>query len=693
MKSIILFSGAILLYTNSISQVLLEYPNTRKTNEHDNYHGIEVLDEYRWLEDTQTDEVQQWVDAQNSVSKKYLSKCVSKQNTFNLIDRYSSIRYDYPHKVGKYFFKFLMNNNFAQPSIYKQNRFNQDPSLIVDPNYISRKDVISLRGLTVSLDNKYLAYQFSRNGSDWREIKVVGLNGQGHLRDHIVGSKYSGLEWKGNGFYYITYPNDGKFATAQKPQIFYHTLRENQENDKLVFQARRPTNQLYVNVSSDERFLFFTERDETNGYINIFYQDDQAEIKGLKPLFLKFEHGIRVLDNIGDDLIIRTKYESNTDYLVKINPMKPLEWKHLTPKYEDAELLYSVSLKDKIIAVYQFYKQPIISVFDYEGKLLKSIELPIGTSVGGFGGGEAEDELLFHLQSYIIPQSVYTFNTNTYEYKLKRKTEVAFDLSDFGFEELEATSKDGTKIPMFMVFKKGIEKSGNNPTLLKAYGGFGAIPQPSFDGGLVAFLQKGGIFVYANIRGGGEFGAEWMNGGRRLNKMNSFDDFIACAEKLVNDGYTNSKKLAITGGSQGGLVTGAAMVMRPDLFAAAVLNVGVFDMMRLEDFTVGQFHIDEYGTVKDSTDFVNMYSYSPLHNVKEAVNYPSCLILTSENDDRVPPFHSYKFASRLQNREVQKNPILLKVMKKAGHSGSSNKSQFINAKAEMFGFILQTLED
>lgn len=677
----------------SISQDLLDYPVTRTVNQTDIYHGLEVKDDYRWLENTQTEEVNQWIEGQNKVSKKFLRGCVSKQNTYNLTEKYTSMKFDYPQKIGSNFYKFMYYSQHATPALYIQSGINREPRQLVDPNYISVKDRINLNGLAVSANDKYLAYQFSRNGSDWREIKVMSLKGKGHLKDHITGAKYSGFDWFGDGFYYITYPNNGKFATAQQPKIFYHKLRTNQEEDSLIFQTRHPINLLSIDVTKNERYITIKDVNGTKGYTNVFYQDIKGEVTGLKPLFLKFKSRISILDSYEDDLIIETSHDSNTDYLVRINPSKPYEWKILTPKYEDAELLYSVLKNDKIFALYQFYNRSIISVFDYEGNNLKNIELPKAMSVGGFQGGETEDELLFHLQSYIIPTVVYTFNTISYEYKIKRKTEVAYDLKKFRFDEKEAISKDGTKIPFILIYKAGIEKNGLNPTLLKAYGGFGVIPNESFDGGLVAFLQKGGVFAFANVRGGGEFGEKWWTEGRGLNKVNSMDDFIAVSEQLIKEGYTSSKKLAITGGSNGGLVAGASMIMRPDLYGAAVLNVGVYDMMRLENYTVGQVNIVEFGTVTDSTDFDNMYSYSPLHNIQEEINYPACLIITAENDDRVPPFQSYKFASKLQNREVQTNPILLKVNRNAGHYGGGTKSEWLQEDADMYGFILEMLKD
>lgn len=682
----------LFVFENSNGQTLLEYPPSRKVNAYHEYFGSKINDEYQWLENTGSEEVQNWVAQQNKVSRKYLNKCVSKNNSFNQVDRYSSIKFEYPQKLGKYFFRYMYYSELAVPAIYMHKKINYDPELLVDPNFISRKDKIHLAGgMAVSSNDEYLAYQFSRNGSDWREIKVISLTGKGNTKDHITGVKYSSFAWLGNGFYYGTYPIDSKFTSAVNPKIYYHKLGDLQENDRLIYKAKRPTNQLSISVSSDERFFILKEKDEQNGFINVYYQDNTADLIALRPLYYKFKHDISFLNNIGGKLILRTSYNTNMDYLVKIDPKKPMKWEEITPAYDEAELLYTKPLENKLIAVYQYFNKPVIAVFDYDGNLLKSIDLPNGTSVSGFTGSDDDDELLFDLESYIIPPVIYSFNTRTYEYSLVKKTEVAFDLSDYRFDEIEAISIDSTKIPILLIYKNGLQKNGSNPTLLEAYGGFGAIAQPNFDGGLVAFLEKGGVYAFAHIRGGGDFGYKWWEEGRNLNKKNSFSDFIASSEKLIADGYTRPDKLAITGSSNGGLVVAASMIQRPELFKAVVADVGVYDMLRLEKFTIGQFHLDEYGTVTDSIGFTNLHSYSPLHNIKEEINYPACLIITSDNDDRVPPFHSYKFAAKLQGRESQINPIILQVHEQSGHYGGITKMDDLHEKADKYGFIMQTL--
>ncbi|MFA5420006.1 MAG: prolyl oligopeptidase family serine peptidase, partial [Bacteroidales bacterium] len=472
-------------------------------------------------------------------------------------------------------------------------------------------------------------------------------------------------------------------------------LDTDQSEDKLIFRRQNnPTVEFTAYTTSDERFLIIHETDKVNELYNIFYIDFNQANPALRPLLtrLKFGENLNVLNNQGDEFIATTFKGINNGMVVKINPANPREWKTVVPEFSEALLTEVKLLNDRFIAIYQVNRKQQIILFDYNGKVLYSILLPFGFSASGFNGEKTDKKLLFSYSGYTQPKTVYIFDTETFDMEPLGSTVVNFDYTQFETKELEYESKDGTIVPLFLVYKKGINLMGNNPTLLNAYGGFGAIDQPSFDPGIVHFLLNGGIFAFANIRGGGDNGKNWALDGRGSKKQNSFDDFIAAAEYLITNKYTSPDKLAITGGSNGGLVVGVAMTQRPELFKVAVPVVGPMDMIRFENFTIGHFHAKEYGTVKDSSGFINLLSYSPLQNIQEDVNYPATLIMTSENDDRVPPLHSYKFAARLQNRKAQKNPILLRVEKEAGHYGAEgNFLRVIKEKADMYDFILYNL--
>ncbi len=441
----------------------------------------------------------------------------------------------------------------------------------------------------------------------------------------------------------------------------------------------------------DERFFIIKEINEQKGKRSVFYIDYHSEKKSLKPIYYNIDFNINILDSKDANFIAVTFKDSNNGALIKFNPEKPFEWNEIAPNYSSAILLKVFPFSDRIVTIYQSDQHPILAIYDYSGKLLYNLEFPIGSSVGGFSGNKTDKEFLFYLQSYTVPKVIFKFNIDTFERKLVNKTGVTFKYNDIVYKRIEYLSKDGIKVPMILVHKNDIKLDGSNPTILKAYGGFGAVNLPSFDAGIVHFIRKGGIFAFANIRGGGDKGVQWAKDGKGNKKQNSFDDFIAGAEYLIENKYSNSKKLAIMGSSNGGLVVAVAAIQRPDLFKVAVPIVAPLDMLRFEKFTVGRFHLDEYGTVTDSLSFNRLKNYSPYHNIQYDINYPNMLVITSENDDRVPPFHSYKFVAKLQNRKSQVNPILLKVEKNAGHYGSSSYYSNIREKADIYGFIMYHL--
>jgi len=652
------------------------------------YFDTLIVDEYRWLEDISSPETQKWVRQENAMAARYLEAISDMTNAYLAIDRLRNIKYEDDIKKGPYYFNLYYSSLYETPALYFRKNMKAEYEKLLDPKEISDTDKIIIKGFEISKDAKYLAVIFGRNGSDWSEIKVLKLPSGRLLSDHVKGVKYSGVAWEGNGFYYGTYEQKNKFGATLNNKVFYHRLGTGQQEDKLVFRRKNnPLANFEFKTTSDERFFILKEIDEKRGYYNIFYKDNTEEHPVLKPLWYKLKFNVDILDNRGDELLAVSYKKDQYGLGFTFSVRQPTVWKSIIPVDNEAILLDIVPFADRILALYQSNQHPILRVYDYAGNRLYSLRFPPAVSVSGFQGNPNDRKVLFYMQSYTIPTVVYEFDLYTFERKLLRKTSVSFQYKDIEYKELEYPSKDGTMVPMILVYNKKIFLSGKNPLILKAYGGFGVISSPSYDPGIVYFLEKGGIFAFANIRGGGDKGREWAEAGRGKNKQKSFDDFIAAAEYLIQHHYTSPEKLAITGASNGGLVVAVAATQRPELFKAVVPVVAPLDMLRFEKFTVGHFHIDEYGTVKDSASFRRLLQYSPYHNIRKNINYPATLVVTSENDDRVPPFHSYKFVAKLQNRVQQTNPVLLRVYKNAGHYGPDTYLGNIREKADIFGFI------
>ncbi|MDX8340721.1 prolyl oligopeptidase family serine peptidase [Draconibacterium sp. IB214405] len=653
-----------------------------------------IEDDYRYLEDFTNPEYTQWLQSQKKEGAKYLNKTSSKSNSFQAIDRYSYTDFNRRIKKGDYYFFYAYYNNQGTPALYYQTALHSKPKILVDPNYGAGKDNIVLKGYFVSGDSKYLAYQFSRNGSDWAELKVVEIAKGIHLDDELTGLKFSNVEWLNDGFFYTTYDQKGDFGKTINQKVYYHKLGTAQKDDKLIFHRKRnPDAEFDYVVTSNERFFVLKEVNPQAKKINIFYLDYQAENPVLRPLLTNLKDDVIILDSHEGKFLAKTSYNSENGKLVLINPKDPQNWEVVAANYNQAILLATHAFQDRIVCVYQANQRPLLVVFDYSGKALFTMEFPVATSLSGFYGGYNDEEVLFSLRSFTVPPVIYKFNLLTFERELTERTTVSFNFSKIKYEELEYMTDDSVMVPIVLVYEEGIKLDGSNLTLLEAYGGFGSILQPSYDPGIVYFIKKGGIYAFANIRGGGDKGLDWARAGRGINKQRSFDDFINAAEFLINNKYTSNENLAITGVSNGGLVVAASVVQRPDLFKVAVPIVAPLDMIRFEHFTVGNFHTDEYGSVSDSLGFFNLKSYSPYNNISETVNYPSMLVVTSEFDDRVPPFHSYKFVAKMQNRPAQKNPVVLKVEENSGHYGASTLYSNVKESSDIMGFIMYELDE
>ncbi|MGE0076584.1 MAG: prolyl oligopeptidase family protein [Bacteroidales bacterium] len=650
-----------------------------------------IEDKYRWLENTNSVETIEWVETQDKQSDKYLSKASDRTNSYSLIDRYSNIRFDCPSKMGDFYFS-LATYNDGVPALFIQSQLDKEPNILVDPNRFSIKEKIRIRDYSVSKDSKLLAYQYTRDGSDWQELKVVSTISGIHTDDHLVGLKFSNIAWMGNGFFYTTYSQQGQFGVIRHQRVYYHKIGDDQSSDKLIFEDKDKLSvDLRYLTTSDEQYFILEYIDRQKGSINYFYIDYKSEQPELKPLVGHIKRRINILDSKNGKFIATTKIDASNGSIVEVDPSDSVKLRTIVPEQKEMLLLRTIPFNDRMVVLYQTNQRPIIRIIDYSGKVLYTLKFPLASSVGGFSGNSSDEDLLFNYTTYTIPPVVYKFNIKTFKKELARKTSIKYDIRDIEYKEVEYYGKDSVKIPMILVYKKGIKLNGKNPTILKAYGGFGIVETPYFDPGIVFFVKQGGIYAFANIRGGGDKGADWAFQGRGKYKQNSFDDFISAADFLIKNKYTSNDKLAATGASNGGLVVAAAGIQRPDLFKVLVPEVAPLDMLRFEKFTAGHWWVDEYGTVTDSVSFRNILAYSPYQNIKEDINYPSMLVVTSENDDRVPPLHSYKFTARLQSRAVQSNPILLKVEKDAGHNGATTFLNIIKERADIYGFILNEL--
>ncbi len=675
-------------------QEQIVYPETQKVDSVDQYPGTTVADPYRWLEDDTSVATEDWVDRQNQLTFDYLSKIPYRDKMKErLTEIFNYPRFSSPYRAGKYYF-FNKNDGLQNQSvIYYQKGLGGEPEVFIDPNTLSEDGTISVGINGFSKDKKYAAYTQSVSGSDWKEIHVREIEGNVELSDTIHWVKFSGASWFGNGFYYSRYdkPAKGKeFSNRNEFQkVFYHKLGDPQEKDVLAYEDRaHPLRYFSIDVSEDERFLFLYISEGTDNF-DVWYRDihDPAQ-KDFKPLFTGLNQKSWVIDNQDNMFIVQTNVDAPKYKVVLVDPARAEKenWKTIIPEgevlLEDASTaggkLFTAYLKDVTSRVYQY---------DFNGNFEREIEFPSLGSAGGFGGWRDDTILFYSFTSFTFPPSIYKYNIASGVSEVFRRSEVKFTPEDYVAEQVFCKSKVGTAVPIFIVMKKGTKLDGNNPTLLYGYGGFNISLTPYFSGSRIIFLENGGIFAMANLRGGGEYGDDWHEAGMLLNKKNVFDDFIAAAEYLIDKKYTSPERLAIQGGSNGGLLVGACMTMRPELFKVALPAVGVMDMLRFNKFTVGWGWMDEYGNPDSSEFFQYIHSYSPLHNIKAGVSYPATLVTTADHDDRVVPAHSFKFIAELQSKQAGTNPVLIRIEKKAGHGGGKPLTKIIEETADTYSFL------
>ena len=664
----------------------------------DVYHGQAVPDPYRWLEDLDSERTRAWIEAQNQLTFDYLQRIPARQR---LLERLTQLwnyeKYSQPFKEGGRYFYFKNDGLQNQSVLYTQESLEAEARVLLDPNTLSEDGTVALSGIAISRDGRYLAYGLSRSGSDWQEWKVRDIETGEDLPDHLRWIKFSGASWRpdGQGFFYSRYdepPPGREYESANYFQkLYYHRLGTPQSEDLLVY--HRPDQKEWGfagGVTEDGNYLIISVWRGTDPKNLLFYKDLRDPNLPVVELIREFEADYSFVGNDGSRFWLLTDLNAPRRRLVAIDLDNPGQVQEVIPEAE--ETLQGVSLiNNQFVAFYLKDAHTQIKTFALDGTYLGEIPLPGLGSASGFGGKRYDTETFYTFTSFTTPPTIYRYDFTTGRSTLFRQPQVDFDPQAYEVQQVFYPSKDGTRIPMFLVHRRGLARTGDHPTLLYGYGGFGISLTPSFSVGLVAWLEMGGVYAQPNLRGGGEYGEAWHQAGTKLNKQKVFDDFIAAAEWLVANGYTNPSKLAISGGSNGGLLVGACLTQRPDLFAAALPAVGVFDMLRFHKFTIGWAWISEYGSPEDPEEFKALYAYSPLHNLKPGTVYPATLITTADHDDRVVPAHSFKFAAALQAAQGGSQPILIRIDTKAGHGAGKPTTKLIEETADRWAFLVEVL--
>ncbi|GGC43874.1 prolyl endopeptidase [Marivirga lumbricoides] len=673
-------------------KVIESYPETAKVDTVDTYFGVEVADPYRWLEDDRSEQTAEWVKAQNEVTFGYLNSIPFRDKIEERLTKLWNYKKEgAPQKHGDYYYTYKNDGLQNQWVIYRKKGLEGEEELFLDPNTFSEDATTSLAGTSFTKDGSLLAYSISEGGSDWRKIIVLNTADKSMVGDTLTDVKFSGVSWKGNeGFYYSSYdkPKGSELsAKTQEHKLYYHQLGTPQSSDKLVFGgSETPRRYIGGSVSDDEKYLFITAANSTSGN-ELYIKDLSKENSPIVPIATGFESEHYVLDNEGEKLLIVTNLDAPNQRLVQVSVNDPSteNYKDIIPETEN---VLSVSTAGgNIFANYMVDVKTEIHQFDYEGNKIRQVELPgIGTA-GGFGGEKEDATLYYSFTSFTYPSAIFKYNIKEGTSELYWKPAIDFDPEAYVTEQVFYDSKDGTKIPMFITYKKGLELNGKNPTYLYAYGGFNVSLRPGFSVSRLIWLEEGGIYAQPNLRGGGEYGEAWHEAGTKMNKQNVFDDFIAAGEYLIKNNYTSSDYLAIAGGSNGGLLVGATMTQRPDLAKVAFPAVGVMDMLRYHTFTAGAGWASDYGTSEDSKEmFEYILGYSPVHNVEKGVEYPATMVTTADHDDRVVPAHSFKFAAELQSKHEGDHPVLIRIETNAGHGAGKPTDKIIDEYADMYAF-------
>jgi len=697
---------AFVLFSVTAEEKKLKYPDTKKGDKIDEYHGTKVPDPYRWLEDDvrTSKEVAEWVEAENKVTFAYLESIPQREAIKKRItELWNYEKISAPFKVGGRYFFYKNNGLQNQSVLFTQDTLDSEPKLLMDPNTWTKDGTVALAGTALSDDAKYLAYGTAEAGSDWNTWKVMDVHGAKPLADELKWVKFSSASWTldGKGFFYSRFPEPKKDDTFQSlnvnQKLYYHRLGTPQSEDVLVYQRpEKPEWTIGGGVSEDGRYLIISVGDGTTSRKARVVYKDLAEPYGLPvELIANHDNKFNFLGNDGPVFYFQTDYNAPKYQIIAIDTRKPepKNWKTLVP--EAKEPLESVDLVGNVfICSYLQDARTQVKVYDMDGKFVRDVALPgIGTA-GGFNGKRTDTETFYTFSSFATPPSTYRYDILTGESKLIRQANVKFDPSQYEVKQVFYTSKDGTKVPLFISHKKGLKLDGTNPTLLYGYGGFNISLTPGFSVSRLQWMEMGGVMVVANLRGGGEYGDAWHRAGTKLQKQNVFDDFIGAAEYLVKEKYTSPAKLGIQGGSNGGLLVGACMTQRPDLFGACLPAVGVMDMLRFQKFTAGRFWTDDYGSSDNADEFAALHKFSPYHVLLKngPKKYPATMVTTADTDDRVVPGHSFKFTAALQAMQTGDAPVLIRIETKAGHGAGKPTAKVIEEVADQWAFLVKTLD-
>ena len=676
----------------SLGQTQLKYPKTQKGEVIDVYFDTKVADPYRWLEDDRSIETGNWVKAQNEVTYDYLSKIPFRNDLKSRLEQlWNYEKISAPFKEGSFTYYYKNNGLQNQSVLYRKDAKGVE-SVFLDPNTFSKDGTSSLGGVNFSEDGSIVAYSISEGGSDWRSVIVMDAISKKIIEPTLVDIKFSGVSWKGNeGFYYSSYdkPNGSELsAKTDQHKLYYHKLGTSQKEDKVVFGLEQKRRYVGGYVTEDNRFLIISAANSTYGN-ELYIQDLTKPNSPIITIVDNFNTSNSIIENEGSKLFIETDWNAPNGRIVTVdfsNP-KPENWKDFIAETEN--VLSPSTGGGYFFAHYMKDAVSVVKQYDYQGKLVREIKLPGVGTAGGFGGKKKEKTLYFSFTNYITPGSTYSFDADSGLSKVYETPKIDFKSSDYESKQIFYTSKDGTKIPMIITYKKGLELNGKNPTILYAYGGFNVSITPSFSIANAVWMENGGVYAVPNIRGGDEYGKKWHDAGTKMQKQNVFDDFIAAAEYLIAQKYTSSDFLAIRGGSNGGLLVGATMTQRPDLMKVAIPAVGVMDMLRYHTFTAGAGWAYDYGTAQDSKEmFDYLKGYSPVHNVRPGVKYPATMVTTGDHDDRVVPAHSFKFAAELQEKQAGNNPTLIRIDINAGHGAGKSVAATIQENVDIQAFIL-----
>lgn len=691
--SSIFIASVILSQSVNAQNKTMNYPQTAKKEVVDTYFNNKIADPYRWLEDDRSAETAAWVTAQNNVTFAYLDQIPYRdQLKKQLTEKWNYEKISAPFVEGDFTYYYKNDGLQNQSVLYRKDKSGKE-EIFLDPNTFSKDGTTSLADVSFTEDGSLVAYAISEGGSDWRKIIVLNAKDKSVIGETLIDVKFSGISWyKNEGFYYSSYdkPTGSELsAKTDEHKLYYHKLGTSQKTDKLVFGEKFKRRYVGGYVTNDQKYLVITAANATSGN-ELYIQDLTKENSQIQTVVTGFDNDYSIIDSKDGKLYIETNLNAPNKKLMVVEAIKIINkeaWEDLI--LESDNVLDLSKAGGYFFAHYMKDAVSVVEQFDYAGKFIRKIELPGLGTASGFSGKKSDKELYYSFTNYITPGTIYKMNIAAGTSQVYQQPKVKFNSNDYESKQVFYTSKDGTKVPMMITYKKGTQLNGNNPTMLYAYGGFNVSLTPSFSVANAVWLENGGVYAVANLRGGGEYGKKWHDAGTKLQKQNVFDDFIAAAEYLIKEKYTSSEKLAIRGGSNGGLLVGATMTQRPDLMKVALPAVGVLDMLRYHTFTAGAGWAYDYGTAEDSSEmFHYLKGYSPVHNVKAGVSYPATMVTTGDHDDRVVPAHSFKFAAELQDKNAGNNPMLIRIDVNAGHGAGKSVQQTINENADIQAFTL-----